>query len=42
MALSFSKNSDELTVELVITSEFGLIAYVYSSCLKRAMNVEAC
>ena len=32
-------NSDEETIELANATEFGLIAYVYSSDLKRAMKV---
>jgi len=37
-----STNSDELTVELANATEFGMIAYVYSSDLKRAMKVAEC
>ena len=32
-------NSDEEAIELANATEFGLIAYVYSSDLKRAMKV---
>jgi succinate-semialdehyde dehydrogenase/glutarate-semialdehyde dehydrogenase len=32
-------NSDEESIELANATEFGLIAYVYSSDLKRAMKV---
>ncbi len=32
-------NSDEQAIELANATEFGLIAYVYSADLKRAMKV---
>jgi succinate-semialdehyde dehydrogenase/glutarate-semialdehyde dehydrogenase len=37
-----STNSDEQTVELANTTEFGLIAYVYFSYLKLAIKVAEC